>query len=240
MKNLPILLSVKRGQFRCDDSSAEESDKHFKSMRPKILKRDDFSCQFCGFRSQKYQEVHHIDDNHDNNNENNLITTCSLCHACFHVGFSGLNNRGTIIYLNPKLGITQAELNQLVRTLWIGELSTDQSIKMLSLNMLARLYKQTVPADRKIGSSDAIVLADFLLQLTDDVYDKRKENLNGFYMLPLKDGFLPQLKYWSESNFKNIPSDKWLDITIQKTSKWATNKFGDSSNESILEVMTKE
>lgn len=241
MINQSILLSVKRGKFRCDDSSSEESDSAFKLIRPKIVKRDDYTCQYCGFKSSKYQEVHHVNDNHDDNSEENLITSCSLCHSCFHIGFAGQNNRGTIIYLDPSLEISQSNLNQLVRVLWIGELSSDQSIKMLSLNMLARLYKQTVPADRKLGSSDAVILGDFLLDLNDEKYSQRKMFLDdGYYMLPLKDGFGPQLKYWQETTFKNVASDKWLDISIQKVSRWAENEFGDSSKESILEAITKK
>lgn len=240
MKNQKIELSVKRGQFRSDDPTSEEADKQFKSIRPKVLKRDNHTCQYCGFRAEKYQEVHHKDDDHTNNDEDNLITTCSLCHACFHVGFSGQKERGIVIYLDPALGLTQAELNQLVRVLWIGELSEDQSIKMLSINMLARLYKQKVPADRKLGTCDPLVLGDFLLHLEEEDYLKRDSLLGDYFLLPLKEGFGPQLKYWMSGPFKGTPSATWHEIASQKASRWANNLHGESTPESIMRTIGKE
>ena len=67
-------------------------DKHypleFKRKRKKILKRDNYTCQLCGFRKQKREKndrqiigVHHIDYNKKNNSETNLITLCNVCNS---------------------------------------------------------------------------------------------------------------------------------------------------------------
>jgi len=240
MKARKILPSVKRGKFRCDDALSDEGDKGFKLIKPFILKRDMNTCQYCGLKSSKYQEVHHLDDNHFNNDEDNLITICSLCHACFHIGFTGQNNKGVIIYLDPAVGLSQESLNEIVRTLWIGEKSNDQSIRMLSVNNLARLYKQTIPADRKLGTSDAVVLGDFLLQLEDEDYENRGNVLKGFYLLPLKDGFVAQLNHWEKENFKNIPSTEWLSVATQKATKWSENMYGETSDEHILTTINNK
>lgn len=53
MKLLPIRLSVKRGAFRSDFPSPPGSDAVYRSAREQVLKRDDYTCRFCGFRSSK-------------------------------------------------------------------------------------------------------------------------------------------------------------------------------------------
>ncbi|WP_137297165.1 type IVB secretion system protein IcmJDotN [Psychromonas sp. SP041] len=235
-----ISLSVKRSAFRSDDPSSEEADKEFQLVRRSVLTRDSNTCQYCGFTADKYQEVHHIDDNHSNNSEDNLITICALCHSCFHIGLSGTFNRGDIIRLDPKLNISQAELNQLVRVLWIAEESTEQSIKMISVKNLARLANQKVSAIRKLGTSDPLVVGDWLLQLSDEDYSQRDLALSEYYFLPKKSGYGPQFNHWSSNSFKNIPSSDWLEVSEQKLRSWSNNKYGNDSNESIISVLTHD
>lgn len=52
-------------------------------IRPKIRKRDNYQCQLCGKKFNKYSiglDCHHIDYNKRNNNINNLICLCERCH----------------------------------------------------------------------------------------------------------------------------------------------------------------
>jgi len=55
-------------------------------LRIRILTRDDFTCQYCGYRSEKYQIVHHLDENPENNEESNLVTICQMCNLIKHSG----------------------------------------------------------------------------------------------------------------------------------------------------------
>lgn len=237
MKNKKISLSVKRDRYRCDDPTAEEADKIFKKIRKEILKRDNYTCQFCGLKSLKYQEVHHVNDNHHDNSEKNLITICSLCHSCFHIGFSGQKEKGIIIYINPELNLEQSELNNIVRTLWIGEKSKNSTFSLICTNLLARFNKAAVLAERELGTSDPLVLGDALLKYDEKTYKKRNDVLNGFYFLPFVSAYLPQLNYWNDNIYKNIPTDKWLDIATDKILNWSKNKFGNSKIESIMETL---
>ncbi len=51
------------------------------NIRFKVLERDEFKCQRCGYA---FLEVHHIDGNRENNDLNNLITLCRKCHFEIH------------------------------------------------------------------------------------------------------------------------------------------------------------
>ena len=53
----------------------------------KILKRDNYTCQWkniCDDKLLKNLNIHHIDLDPGNNDENNLITICKYCHIAYH------------------------------------------------------------------------------------------------------------------------------------------------------------
>lgn len=73
-----------------------------KEMRPKILKRDNYTCQRCGFTTNYINSklhVHHIDGSGTNNIESNLITICVSCHS--KITRKNLKKRKLIICPNP-------------------------------------------------------------------------------------------------------------------------------------------
>lgn len=78
------------GLSRLENSQLEKSEAEFQRMRPKILERDNWTCQFCGYYSVRhlYQEVHHKDCNHRNNKESNLVTACHFCHMTHHLWYA--------------------------------------------------------------------------------------------------------------------------------------------------------
>lgn len=62
-----------------------------KEMRERILKRDHYTCQTCGYSPLRILvgkpmllHIHHIDKDRKNNNDNNQITLCHSCHSKLH------------------------------------------------------------------------------------------------------------------------------------------------------------
>src|SRR3989344_3323913 len=51
-----------------------------------ILKRDDYTCVYCGFHSEKYQIVDHIDGDPENNSDKNFQIVCQMCNLIKHSG----------------------------------------------------------------------------------------------------------------------------------------------------------
>lgn len=236
----PIVLSVKRSVFRCDDPSAEMQDKVFKKLIPTIKSRDNDTCQYCGLVSHKYLEIHHVDDDHSNNNPENLVTICPLCHACFHLGFSGVKQKGLVIYIDPSLGLTQGELNSIVRTLWIGERSQDNAIKTVSISILSRFVRQQVAATRKLGTSECLTVANSLLVLSDEDYENRAERLSGIYFFPYKDAFSKFIDYLSETTYSGFKSDYWYEENVKNLKKWSETLSGKQENNDILSMINED
>ena len=62
------------------------SNEEWKQIRKKILERDNYACQYCGFKAEKWQIVHHIDGNPNNNRQSNLMVICQMCNLVEHAG----------------------------------------------------------------------------------------------------------------------------------------------------------
>ena len=58
----------------------------WKALRQKILARDNFTCAYCGYRSDKYQIVDHIDGDPENNSDSNFQIVCQMCNLVKHSG----------------------------------------------------------------------------------------------------------------------------------------------------------
>lgn len=58
----------------------------WRTIRLRTLERDDYTCAYCKFRSEKGQQVNHIDGNPKNNTGNNLEVICPDCHRYLHSG----------------------------------------------------------------------------------------------------------------------------------------------------------
>lgn len=112
-----------------NDSSSEEADNEFAAVRRKARERDDFTCQFCGFRHPKpdriggrdshyYMQIHHLDDDHHNNTPQNLVCACMHCHAVQHIGLWGSANEAVIVYL-PEM--SQMLLNHFCRVVLVAK-----------------------------------------------------------------------------------------------------------------------
>lgn len=205
----PITLGVKRGRFRRDDSRSGAADKAFATVRKQVLERDDHTCQFCGFRAAKWQEVHHVNDDHHDNSLSNLVTACPLCHQAHHIGLAGAEESGVLVHLP---GIGQAELNVMVRSLWMAESGQDPAMQIHGVSLLSRLNRGKIRAQRMLGTSNPAILGNYLLELDDAHYARRGEALEGLLLLPVRSGFTRQIKYWQGSVYKGVPPTTWVKV----------------------------
>lgn len=189
-----LVLSVKRSRWRADDPESLKADDGFDAVRHRVLSRDNHTCQFCLFRSGKWMEVHHLDDDHHNNDPNNLVTACSWCHACHHIGLAGRNKEAVLVWL-PEL--TQADLHRICRACYVAKASQGP-FGVIADAVLARIRSREAPIVTSLGSSDPAMLGEALLHLPEAVYQQRADTLAGVRLFPLPRRIFGDQDRWPE------------------------------------------
>jgi intracellular multiplication protein IcmJ len=206
---------VKRLTWRKDDEHAHVHDKAFEQMRDSVFKRDNYSCRFCAFKSAKYQEVHHFDDNHANNDASNLLTVCNLCHQVFHLGMCGMRSAGFIAAV-PEL--TQVEINHLVRAHFVSQMIGDDAIKDKLTGMYAILRSRAdmLKVVFEVELSSPLLLAQVLSACDDATFAERAKLLAPLRVIPTKDAFHEsQLAYYSINLRPQFAADQWSALARQ-------------------------
>ena len=191
-------------------------------LRQKILERDNHTCQCCGFRSQKYQEVHFINGAQTDTRPENLSTLCFFCHQCFYLDQVAQMRSGVLIWL-PE--IAQADLHHMARALYVARISqgpvADSARKTLDVLMARR---EEIRA--RLGTDDPYILATVLKDyISDRAYEARDRKLDGIRLFPLdrriiKEADLefnqfPQiLAYWRSKDgpFGSMVPRQWISI----------------------------
>lgn len=233
-----LVISAKRSVWRMHDH-AGEADKEFNQVRLAVLDACGNVCEFCGHASAKYQEVHHGDDDHRNNKPENLFGSCPLCHQVFHVGLAGMRDGGHIVYL-PEF--EQAEVNQLALLIWIIQGTKKETIKdpqaaevftrihsianklnqllvhrrgpvLMKLNDYIKSNKALATEhEPKLSDLNASLFANVLMQLDEETYTRRKEELGGLRLLPLPERFEQRVDYWRDEANAILPVPSWTKL----------------------------
>ena len=221
-KPLRVELSVNR---------AQKERPIISSLRQQILERDDHTCQFCGFRSEKYQEIHCINQDYEDHNPNNLVTSCFFCHQCFHLEKVTQMGSGVLIWM-PE--ISQEDLHHLARAIYVGRISQGVMAET-SRGVLELIMQRRDEVKQRLGSDDPYVLAMVLNDyISASSYQTRSQKLDGVRLFPLdrrkiKEANLefnqfPQiLAYWrsKQGPFKDQQPVDWLPIFKGITEQFA-------------------
>jgi len=225
-----LQLSVKCKAFR--ETGDFENDTAFQDVKTFIKERDNGACVYCGDIFEKYQEIHHKDDDHNNGKQDNLETVCSLCHACHHIGLAGIQGRGIIAYL-PE--ISQIEINSTYKMLMcIAEqpklhplskftiqaepwcvLSAPFSDKKGNPNIIgANLQGRVAIVENEYhkGWSNPAILGDMLLSLDSEAYAMRNDVLKDLRLIPVINGYTNQIDSWREHFLKTKPIQSWGNL----------------------------
>ena len=136
MSFLPLTLGVGRSSGAGSGGSKPPS----KSEAEKILKRDDFTCRFCGFRAVQYQRIVPT--------SNGFVTSCSFCEQVTALDRAGIMGGGVLIWL-PE--ITQAELNHIARAIYVARADGKGAMEPVATRALDALMSRRVEAKKTLG-----------------------------------------------------------------------------------------
>ena len=199
-----------------------------KELKQKIFERDEHTCQCCGFKSEKYQDVLHVNGDINDLSEDNLKTSCIFCYQCFHLDVVSAMRSGVLLWL-PE--IPQADLHHLARAIYVARISQG-SVADAARQSLDALMQRREDVRTRIGTDDPYILSMVLKDyLTDRHYHNRDKKLDGVRLFPLdrriiKEADLefnqfPQiLAYWRSKNgpFGGKSPQKWFDVYHQVVS----------------------
>jgi intracellular multiplication protein IcmJ len=199
---LQVLLAAKRGNWQ--RFIARRRNERFLAIQPKLLKRDEYTCRYCGFFSHKFQVVVNHDHNYSNNTANNMVTACLFCAQCFFLESVGKNANvgGYVIYL-PE--ISQADLNNFCRAMFCAML-TDASYSgklqavYLSLQERGKIVEEIFGPDATKPAVMGQAIIDSGLPLS----AVHKGVFASLRLLPNYRSFMKQIEYWREHTFHNI------------------------------------
>ncbi len=186
-----------------------------KHAAEKILKNDNYTCRFCGFRSIQHQRVVPY--------EGDYVTSCGFCELVLALERAGLMGSGLLVWL-PE--IPQAELNHIARAIYIAKASEDSAMVDAASRALDALTARRTDAKKRLGTDDPLVLATaFHESLSDEERKAAVHRLEGVRLLPLDkhmirskgrdfNGFPQIVKYWRspEGPFAKLPTQEWKDL----------------------------
>ncbi len=186
---------------------ARKGDKSFRAFKQKVLLRDNYTCQFCGFQARDYQEVVNLDHNYRNNKLSNLVTSCVFCAQCFFMESAGVDESGggTVIYL-PE--IPQSDLNSLCHVLFCA--ITNETGYKSSAQTIYRSFKfrlQIVENKFGEGSSHPAPFGQLLADYSAQQPDADQSFLSDLRLLPSRGRFKKQIERWAASALDEISSE---------------------------------
>ncbi len=223
----PLVLGIARSSnarnFSSKDGKTAGADLK-PEIRARVLTRDDNTCQCCGFRSQKYQDVLFKNGVQTDHRLDNLATACVFCHQCFNLDLVNVMRSGVLIWL-PE--IDQPTLHHLARAIYVARISQGP-VANAARQALDILLARREEARLRISTDDPYILANVLRDyLTDRHYELRSNKLDGIRLFPLDRRIIreadlefnqfPQiLAYWrsKEGPFGGRLPVQWIDMLI--------------------------
>lgn len=188
--------------------SARKSDVKFQLYEKKVLQRDQYTCQFCGFQAQLYQDVINLDGDYYNNKSDNLVTACCFCAQCFFlesVGVGGYGG-GALVYV-PEM--TQAELNVLCHVLFCA-ITNDTGYKATAQTIYLGFKVRSQQIEDKFGegTSDPAIFGHLLIDSGVIEPEKLTQMLGGVRLLPSRARFRVQIESWAANALQEIVETK--------------------------------
>ncbi len=177
---------------------ARKADEKFVKFSQRVLEKDAYTCQFCGFQARQFQEVINLDMNYQNNKLSNMVTACCFCTQCFFLEAIGKGDfgGGTLIYM-PE--ISQAELNGLCHVLFCA-IANATDYRMDAQNIYRTLKVRHKIVEQKLGEgmSNPSLVGQALLQASTDLKTSPTPPwLSELRLLPARAKFSKQIEAWA-------------------------------------------
>lgn len=185
-----------------------KQDKAFQPIQHRVLDRDAYTCQYCGFQAREFQEIVNVDGNYNNNKIGNMITACCFCAQCLFLQAVGLDEMGggQLVYL-PEMG--QADLNSFCHVLFCAmgnSTGYNESAQMIYRSLKFR--SQIIENKLGTGMSNPSVVGQIMIEYQARNPDKKIELLKDMRLLPSNTKFKIQLEAWAKAALKELEEEE--------------------------------
>ena len=136
-------------KWRDKAQSKKLKGSEWRELRKKILKRDNYTCAYCGYKLDKYQIVDHIDGDPKNDKGNNLQIVCQMCNLVKHAGQGCVIRR--IVELYKKSNYSQNEIVKITRELRDKGKSDNEIMEFLGLKEKAKFKMDRIYLKKLFG-----------------------------------------------------------------------------------------
>lgn len=126
-----LVLSYELSWRTKSDKLFLRSVEWLKEIRPWILQRDNYTCQYCGYRNESGMQVNHVDGNPKNNDDKNLEVICNYCHMITHSGLWCVVFKSVDVY--EKSNYDQNNVNRITRKMREEGKTDDEIAEFLGL-----------------------------------------------------------------------------------------------------------
>lgn len=124
------------------------------TLKKAVVVRDFNTCQFCDFRSAKYQSAAALSDNpHD---IDQIATACIFCHQCLYLELVPYMRSGVLLWM-PEM--EQTALHQLAREIYVARISTGVMAEN-ARRALDQLMTKRAGAKERLGSDNPADLVE--------------------------------------------------------------------------------
>ncbi len=198
-------LNLMLGEENWQNYTRRNFDENFSNFRQRILDRDDYTCQLCGFQASSFMDIFNLDGDYRNNAQDNLVVSCPFCIQCHFLEMVGKTDfgGGSLIYL-PEM--TQIELNGLVHILFIAIANTtDFSVEAQNIFNSLRLRSKSLEKAYGDGMSNPHIMGQMLIDTPmSNREDVKNQMLNGVRLLPSLTKFERQVEAWAKAALANM------------------------------------
>lgn len=199
----PLQLVIKPENWRWFNK--RKAAPAFQRFSEKVFKRDHFTCQYCGFQAQAYQEIVNVDYNYTNNKLSNLVTACCFCAQCHFLERVGSSEYGggVLIYL-PE--ISQNDLNSICHVLFHAIYhGTAYAETAQSLYRALRLRSQPIEQQFGGGNQEPANFSRYFIEAgllaKPSVANRLLANIR---LLPSRTKFKNQIAAWAEASSLSV------------------------------------
>lgn len=172
---------------REDKTKLDTNSPEWRALREKVLIRDNYKCQYCGFRARAYQIVHHLDGTPDNHDMSNLTTTCQACNCIVHCGFASIKGWLTLIRtpMSQASIVTMCRDAQRQSVYGLKDVSPTAMLELAGYERIVVMNGHPIPLEGRgrhqwLGSRSVASYADFLTT-TDNVVPEWAKDLKGLF-----------------------------------------------------------